>query len=326
MDNAQKQPLFDTSGGSDSRGGLENAQLVGTLLAEKYQITRVLGRGPTSHVYLAHEEARNRFVAVKVLLSPQAGNSELFSMFLQDAAAARAVSHPSIVSLDDYGKLESGLPYIVGDYLRDVSLADLIAKGQLSPKRSLAILVQLCDALSHAHRCSVIHGDLKPSNVMVVTDGNGDSIRIVDFGMSRLNACEEGSSDLGPPDLYASPERSSAGKFDARSDLYSLACIMYEVFMGTTPFVGTAYEVKQQHRKAVPPYMELPTVPVGVKRKLNEIVLRGMAKSPGFRYQTADELKTELHAVQSQMSGGYFKRLGRMIQNATVNRKDHRRK
>lgn len=248
-------------------------------------------------VYRALELNMERVVALKFLRAHLTGNPEAVKRFQREAVAIAALEHPLIVKVFGFGLWQSH-PYIVLEYLDGKSLAHLLATEERLPmQRAQHLFAQICDALVHAHGHGVIHRDLKPSNVMLVGAGNQDQdqIKLVDFGIAKIlpeSSTEmqalTRSGDLVGSVSYMSPEQLSAREVDARSDIYSFGCLMYETLEGQPPFVGeTSFEIAAAHLNDAPPRGKH-------LAELQALIQSCLSKSAAARPQSAAELKSVL--------------------------------
>jgi serine/threonine protein kinase len=214
----------------------------GTVLAGQYKVLNKLGIGGMGDVYRCEELALNRFVAVKILRADLVANAVLLSRFQREAKAVAMLEHPNIIKMHNFLFDESGRPLMVMELLNGVSLSEFLAEGPLPLLRTRRIVAQICDALMHAHNHKVIHRDLKPNNIVVLNPGReNETIKLLDFGIAKiagdpsLKATETGDV-IGSPE-YMSPEQCLGKAIDARTDQYSLGCLIFEMMTGQTPFV-----------------------------------------------------------------------------------------
>lgn len=296
-----------------SHAGDNDDLLPGTTLDGKYEIISILGQGGMGVVLKARDATLNRTVAVKVLHTEGSGASP--ARFKQEAAAAGGLEHPNIIRIWYYGVDERKRQYIVMDYLEGESLEDLLGRfpDGLSEKRAYEILVPICAALQHAHERGVIHRDLKPSNVMLVNNADGSTtIKLVDFGLAKMlpSAGQEAQkltstgNVLGTP-LYMSPEQCLAMSLDARSDIYSMGCLIFAVFTGHPPFSNAnVYETLYQHINDPPPSVTTRVAKVENDSEVDSVILKCMAKDPNDRYATMNDLADALRRVSEGQSAG----------------------
>jgi eukaryotic-like serine/threonine-protein kinase len=268
--------------------------LINTLFDGRYRILRRLGRGGMADVYLAEDEELGRRVAIKILNERHAADEQFVERFRREATNAAGLSHPNIVSIYDRGEAE-GTYYIAMEYLEGSTLKDIVTRrGPLPVGEAIGFTRDILDALKVAHRKGIVHRDIKPHNVMCDADGR---VKVTDFGIARAGASQmtEVGSIIGTAQ-YLSPEQARGGVVDARSDLYSVGIVLYELLTGTVPFTGdTPVEIAMKHLSTVPepPSARRPDVP----QALDQIVLRALAKDPDERYQTAEEMDAELARV-----------------------------
>jgi serine/threonine protein kinase len=265
-------------------------KLVGTNL-KRYQIQGLVGIGGMGAVYRAQHEITKAVVAVKVLRPDLwMGDQESLSYFFAEATKTVALNHPSIIKVNDADITEDGLAFMVMDLLDGRTLeTELKENGVVSLERANALLELICDAVAYAHNKNVVHRDLKPGNIMLVTEENGEeSLRILDFGIAKiLSASSRTNTRIFGSSYYVSPEQTMAhGRIDRSTDIYSLGVTLYEMLTGRVPFEGeTEAQVIDMHRSQAPrPLRELrPEIPQAVE----DVVLRAMAKNPQDRYQSA---------------------------------------
>ena len=283
--------------------GARDEILPGQVFAGQYEIISVLGRGGMSIVYRARHRLMDRVVAIKLL---QGDNEPLaVERFKQEAKASSALKHPNIISIYDFG-IVGKQSYIVMDCLEGTNLAEVIEKeGPISPARAINIFRQTCQALAHAHKNGIIHRDLKPSNLCLVKDENGaESVIIVDFGIAKIMrgtqqlTLTQTGEVFGSP-LYMSPEQCMARSLDVRSDIYSLGCVMYEALTGRPPIIGeNAYETMTMHCSSIPAAFRTVNPDLKIDPSIEAIVFRCLEKDPDNRYQTVQEILSDLPILQ----------------------------
>jgi serine/threonine-protein kinase len=270
--------------------------LINTLFDSRYRIHRKLGAGGMANVYLAQDEELDRRVAIKVLNDRYANDAAFVERFRREARSAAALSHPNIVPIYDRGDAD-GHPYIAMEVIEGRSLKELIqGRGPLPIGRAVDYAQQVLAALRFAHRNGIVHRDIKPHNILI---GPDDHLKVTDFGIARLGASEitETGSIMGTAQ-YLSPEQARGRPVDARSDLYSVGIVLYEMLTGQVPFNGdSAVEVAMKQVNDAPPPPS--RIIAGIPKELDEVVLRALAKDPATRYQTADEFAEDLKRVQA---------------------------
>ncbi|TSD99222.1 Stk1 family PASTA domain-containing Ser/Thr kinase [Skermania sp. ID1734] len=270
-------------------------------LSERYELGEILGFGGMSEVHKAIDHRLGRDVAIKVLRADLARDPTFYLRFRREAQNAAALNHPAIVAVYDTGEAETEtgpLPYIVMEYVDGDTLRDIVrTKGPMMPRRAMEIIADVCAALDFSHRNGIVHRDIKPANIMINRSG---AVKVMDFGIAR--AIADSSSPMTQTAAvigtaqYLSPEQAQGEQVDARSDVYSLGCVLYEILTGEPPFRGDSpVAVAYQHVREDP---QLPSrVHPGVPRELDSVVLKAMSKNPANRYQTAAEMRSDLVRV-----------------------------
>lgn len=271
-------------------------------LSDRYELGDILGFGGMSEVHLARDTRLHRDVAIKVLRADLARDPSFYLRFRREAQNAAALNHPAIVAVYDTGEAETPtgpLPYIVMEYVDGVTLRDIVHNdGPMEPKRAIEVIADACQALNFSHQHGIIHRDVKPANIMISKTG---AVKVMDFGIARAladaSSVTQTAAVIGTAQ-YLSPEQASGNSVDARSDVYSLGCVLYEILTGEPPFVGDSpVAVAYQHVREdpVPPSERNPNVPP----ELDAVVLKALAKNPDNRYQTAAEMRADLVRVHS---------------------------
>ncbi len=276
-----------------------------TMLGERYEIGEMLGRGGMAEVHEGYDLRLGRRVAVKILRPELARDPSFHQRFRREAHSAAALNHPNIVAVYDTGEdtLGSGpgsvtVPYIVMEYVDGMTLRQLMSSGRrLLPERALDITSQTLAALDYSHRHGIVHRDIKPANVMITKSGD---VKVMDFGIARALASHgqtmTATSQVMGTAQYLSPEQAKGEVVDARSDLYSTGCVLFELLTDRPPFVGESpVSVAYQHvsEQPVPPSQ----LDSQVTPQVDAIVLRALAKSPDQRYQSAAEFKVDVDSA-----------------------------
>jgi len=286
--------------------------IVGTTLGGKYKLVDILGEGGMSVVYRG-VDANNEMVAVKILTAKLASDVQAVKRMEREAKSVSSVQHGNIIAVREFGTTADGLPYLVMDYVDGKSLTQIMRQEKLSPLRTIHILLQLCSALEQAHSKSVIHRDLKPSNVMIETKDGSDLAKLVDFGIAKILTGPDQdltkltmTGDIFGSPAYMSPEQCQGSALDARSDIYSLGCLMHEMFVGRTPFSGeNAVALIHQHVHQDLPEVQLPpSFPSCAKDQVVEILQKCLVKDPGNRYQHVSEVAQALGQLESAIAAG----------------------
>ncbi|MGH4035175.1 Stk1 family PASTA domain-containing Ser/Thr kinase [Actinomycetota bacterium Odt1-20B] len=270
-------------------------------LGGRYELGQVLGRGGMAEVYLAHDTRLGRTVAVKTLRVDLARDPSFQARFRREAQSAASLNHPAIVAVYDTGEdYVDGvsIPYIVMEYVDGSTLRELLHSGRkLLPERAMEMTIGILQALEYSHRNGIVHRDIKPANVMLTRNGQ---VKVMDFGIARAMG-ESGmtmtqtAAVIGTAQ-YLSPEQAKGEQVDARSDLYSTGCLLYELLTVRPPFVGDSpVAVAYQHvrEEAQPPSVFDPEI----TPEMDAIVLKALVKDPDYRYQSADEMRADIEAA-----------------------------
>ena len=289
-------------------------ELIGKILAGRYEIIQVVGKGGMATVYKARDNLLNRYVAVKVLKDEYSKDEVFVKRFRTEAQSAASLIHPNIVSVFDVGE-DKGISYIVMELLESKTLKDYIEeKGPLSSELTLKIAAQIASALEAAHKAHIVHRDIKPQNIIL----NQNLVaKVTDFGIAKVtNTTSATITSFGKTMgsvHYFSPEHAKGGYTDAKSDLYSLGVVMYEMATGKLPFDAespVSVALKHIQEDPVPPIEVNPMV----SRGLNDIILKAMEKSTATRYQTASEMLTDISIALSKPTSGISQRPSSSVQ------------
>jgi tRNA A-37 threonylcarbamoyl transferase component Bud32 len=277
---------------------------IGTVFLDRYRITEMIAKGGMGMVFKGYDMVMNRDVAIKLLHTHMVEDSKAKQRFEKEMSICINFKHPNVVSVFDYGYSPEQLPYMVMEYLDGYTLDDLqMENGPLSLPLFVRVFTQVCAALIHAHAKQYIHRDVKPRNIILIPQEDGDFIvKLVDFGIAKIVGQTENTLQkltqtgdaLGSP-YYMSPEQCRSLDMDARSDIYSLGCVMYESISGKLPFNGpNAISTLFMHvnDRAEPFSAWRPDL--SIPRNLEKIVLKMLEKDPLDRYQTVTELAADL--------------------------------
>jgi eukaryotic-like serine/threonine-protein kinase len=277
------------------------------LLGGRYQVGELIGRGGMAEVHAGHDTRLGRTVAIKMLRSDLARDPSFLARFRREAQSAAGLNHPAIVAVYDSGEdedVESGgakvpLPYIVMEYVEGRTLREILTQETvMQPAEAARVTEGVLDALSYSHRMGIVHRDIKPANVMLTPAG---AVKVMDFGIARAIAdtaatMTQTQSVVGTAQ-YLSPEQAQGNPVDARSDLYSTGCLLYELLTGRTPFVGDSpVSIAYQHVGQLP---QPPSVfQPGLSPDLDAVVQHALVKDRDARYQDASQFRSDLAAAR----------------------------
>ena len=285
--------------------------LIGRILDERYRIIRKLGEGGSGEVWLAEHVSLDRQDALKLLRADLADDPAFVARFRREARAANRLSHPNIVAIHDFGRLEGGwgpdegrggrrpgMWYLAMELVVGEGLDALVARlGHVPVERALRILAQLADAADHAHARGVVHRDLKPENLVLVEHrGRADILKVLDFGVALMlggdgtDAAETLTGRVSGTPMYMAPELFAGAPADARSDLYAVGCIAYKLLTGEPPFAGHIVQLVQQHQGAQPQAPSLRRPGARIPHGVDELVLRLLKKRREERFASGREL------------------------------------
>lgn len=265
---------------------------LGKKLDGRYEITEIIGIGGMANVYKAYDVIENRIVAVKILREEYMGNEDMRRRFKNESKAMAVLNHPNVMRVYDVS-FSDRMQSIVMEYIDGITLKEYIEQqGALKWKEAVHFTIQILRALQHAHDKGIVHRDIKPQNIMLLSDG---TIKITDFGIARFARSETRTlTDRAIGSVhYISPEQAAGAATDARTDLYAVGVILYEMLAGRVPFEAdtpVSVALKQIQSKAIPPREINPTIPEG----LQEITLHAMEKDIGKRYQSAAQMLRDI--------------------------------
>ncbi|MEU6288460.1 Stk1 family PASTA domain-containing Ser/Thr kinase [Streptomyces sp. NPDC046988] len=285
-------------------------------LGGRYELGPVLGRGGMAEVYHAHDTRLGRQVAVKTLRADLARDPSFQARFRREAQSAASLNHPAIVAVYDTGEdyIDGvSIPYIVMEYVDGSTLRELLHSGRkLLPERTLEMTIGILQALEYSHRAGIVHRDIKPANVMLTRNGQ---VKVMDFGIARAMGdsgmtMTQTAAVIGTAQ-YLSPEQAKGEQVDARSDLYSTGCLLYELLTVRPPFVGDSpVAVAYQHVREEP---QAPSVfDPEITPEMDAIVLKALVKDPDYRYQSADEMRADIEACLDGQPVGATAAMGAM--------------
>lgn len=299
----------DKDKGSASSSGVDISELqpsssliVGSVFDERYLVVTQLGDGGMGCVYRAIDHQTDGTVALKVLHPSLLSDNPARQRFIREGKASIQLTHRNIVHVNKFAITPNGLLYMEMEYLNGQSLAEaLIKTGPLQLPRFVNIFTQVLSALTYAHEHEIVHRDLKPGNIMLVKSSKGEKVKLVDFGVAKLLSDSANQNQqltglgefIGSPS-FMSPEQCAGEKIDARADIYSLGCVMYEAISGTRAFTGSS-SLAIMHKQVHELPLQLSIIrPDAVPGWLERIIYRALAKDPDNRYQTAEDMKADL--------------------------------
>ena len=271
-------------------------------LSGRYELEEIVGTGGMSVVYRAWDLKSEREVAVKVLRLEYHTDQDFIRQFNREAQAASKVTHPNIVSMYDVGQ-DGDTRFLVMEYVKGVTLKDMIRQqGKIECKRAVQIALKILAAVDHAHKNGIVHRDIKPQNILVDSENR---VKVTDFGIARVldSGSNTGTGNVLGSVHYFSPEQARGSVADAKSDLYSVGVVLYEMVTGRVPFdaeTPMAVALKHIHEKPVPPTTQNPAVWIS----LDEVILKALEKDPAKRYQSAAQMISDLKLAVKHPNGG----------------------
>ncbi|MBX9687791.1 MAG: protein kinase [Candidatus Obscuribacterales bacterium] len=304
----RSQPKGPKALGTNNEAMLEQAGLTGTVLASRYEFMGIVGEGAVGVVYKARHPHLNKMLAIK-MLHYYGLKDDVFARFEQEARLVSSLSHPGIAAVHDFGITERKRPFMVMEYLEGKCLDQVIQEDDyVALAKALPFFIQVCSAMAEAHAKGIVHRDLKPGNIMLCGwpgDGNVQA-KVLDFGCGKPSesSAEESrltkdGSSLGSP-AYMSPEQARGHSVDHRSDIYSLGAVIYEAITGYLPLAGdTAMETMLKQIEEQAPRLSEMRPDLSYPETMEHVVAKAMEKDPAKRYQSMNELKSELEQVLS---------------------------
>ncbi|NYD86680.1 serine/threonine-protein kinase [Cellulomonas oligotrophica] len=276
------------------------------ILAARYEVGELIGRGGMAEVHIGHDTRLGRTVAIKILRSDLARDPSFQNRFRREAQSAAALNHPAIVAVYDTGEdviteptgVVSHVPFIVMEYVEGHTVRDILRDGHAVPiEEAVEIAAGVLSALEYSHHAGIVHRDIKPANVMITPTG---AVKVMDFGIARAVAdsaatMTQTQAVIGTAQ-YLSPEQARGEQVDARSDLYSSGCLLFEMLTGRPPFIGDSpVAVAYQHVREIPPVPS--SIASDVPETLDRITLKALAKERDARYSSAAEFRADLEAM-----------------------------
>jgi serine/threonine protein kinase len=274
----------------------------GTLLInERYELSEFLSQGGMGRLYIARDKVLNRKVVVKILLPQYLDNQKFAKRFQREAQTLSKINHPHLLAVHDYGVFRDNYPYIVTEYIRGISLGEMIGdRGRIPLLEAVEILSQVCDGLHAAHEAGIVHRDMKPENILVTKGGDVLWVKVIDFGLAVENFQEQtrltaSGSFLGTMP-YMAPEQFDHSDVDARTDIYAVGVILYEMLTGTHPYHATSiHQFYLQHAEASIPKFEECVPPLeGLVPELQDVLEKSLAKRLEDRYANMVAMKRDL--------------------------------
>jgi eukaryotic-like serine/threonine-protein kinase len=277
---------------------------VGKVIDGRYEIQARVGEGGMGVVYRARQMSIDRVIALKMLNSQMQGDQQWVQRFYNEAKACSRLQHPNTIRMFDFGQTQDGRLFMTMEFLDGVSLRDALQRGPLAPARVAKVLIQCCASLAEAHSIGIIHRDIKPDNVFLLNmAGSPDFVKLLDFSVAKLLEGDRMKTQAGVvfgTPQYMSPEQGRGMPLDARSDLYALGVLAYEMLTNTVPFNDeNPMMVIQMHREAA-----IPPMPDTVPYSMQMIVRRAMEKDPARRYQSSGEMMQHCQQVFAELNAG----------------------
>ncbi|CAN5448680.1 hypothetical protein BH11CYA1_BH11CYA1_37420 [soil metagenome] len=304
-DNSKQVPISPISSDASSKSKSNAALKLGTIIGGTFKILSIIGSGGMGIVYAAEHVGLKRQFALKIL-SPELVNEQTWKRFQAEAKTLGSLHHSTLVNVFDLGIHDQSLPYYTMDLLKGRTLEQiLIDDGPLYLDEAIEIFLQVLDGLAYAHRNDIIHRDLKPGNIMICEIDGGVEVKILDFGISKFLQLGRQNQSLtmvgetfGSP-FYMSPEQGVGGSVDARSDIYSIGCALFEALTAYVPFDGsTQMEIMMMHEQDEPPLLAEVDPETKFPDSIEYVVAKCLEKHPDDRYQSAKELAIDLGRIK----------------------------
>ena len=276
------------------------------ILDGRYRVLAKLGEGGMGAVYRVEHIRMGKILALKVLRSDLAKQRSSVQRFHQEGRMVSRLSHPNTITVFDSGETENGLLYLAMEYVPGRDLAEILAsEGPFEERRALRIIIQVLRSLAEAHEAGIIHRDIKPGNIMLTrTRDDPNMVKVLDFGIAKLTEAAQaaaheitGGADLVGTPSCMSPEQARGKELDARSDLYSVTAMLFELLTGRGPFVGGPLQVVTLHLTQPPPTLREIRSDVAFSEAVEAIIAKGLQKDPAQRFQSADEMRVALERV-----------------------------
>ena len=287
---------------------------VGIVLADRYELSSVIGAGQGGMVFKARHRQLDRFVAVKLLTPENIADKTAFMRFEREAHSIGRLNHPNIVSVFDVGRWRNERPFLVMDYIEGQDLQEIISKeGRMSVDRCVRIVSQICSALGHAHKRGVIHRDLKPRNIMVINDEDTDDfVKLVDFGIAKESGAEQHHEALtlegfvvGTPQ-YMSPEQCRGERVDGRTDVYAIAGVIYKMLTAVNAITGESIgEIMNNQIHQAPQPFEKACPAVTIPQEIQTVIYKALSKNRAERQETISMFRQELADAFRACSGNF---------------------
>ena len=289
--------------------------LFGTVLADRYRVLDLIGKGGMGKVYLAEHVAIGKKVAIKVLSQAYCHRPDQVKRFLREARAASTIDHENVIDITDFGEMPNGSVFFAMEYLQGEDVSKLLRRhGRLSWPRARRIILQICRALQAAHGRGIIHRDVKPENCFLITrGGRRDFVKVLDFGIAKVvdedrkvsHTLTQAGALIGTPE-YMAPEQVTGEVADPRMDIYSIGCIMYQLLTGRLPFSDkTMFGVLTQQVNMKPPPLREVAPAADIPEEVEAIVLKAMEKTKEARYQTMLEMVEAIAAAPRGTAGSH---------------------